>query len=340
MDKENQKQILSTEGETRKFQPISFYVSGAILASALAIGGCASNQVDQSTASAGTVSQASQQEPQAETLSASAKQDSKTIDTNPTNSKNVPEPTQATTTVELSGTPQDVQNTSNAASSNVNNKTSNVPNSSVKGPRKETQVTEVQVQAGNALVEQEAEPEVASSDRVQTSDVEPVNTVEESTPVQVTPAPEENKQIDTALLNKLPMSVKAWTLAKNPLSKEGKPYMKSLTSQMGDGEYSSQIWFTVEDGYLAVNSTSDIDTRGTEAGIQINGGGFIPFSRYSGKSSAVIDQNLLGQLDDGGKINVKLAFFPDRNASPDFQTAEVSIDPLKQLIPAYRSITN
>ena len=142
----------------------------------------------------------------------------------------------------------------------------------------------------------------------------------------------------TAGAKGLPVIVDYWTIAKGEAVLDKEIVITTRTWEMGKAGFSSQVWLTIMDDKMLVNSSSGIDPETSGSGVKINGGKLIPYSRIEGNNIAVIEGNWLDQLVGGGKLDIYLGFFPDRKTRSDTFQSDISLDALARVIPTYRKM--
>ena len=137
-------------------------------------------------------------------------------------------------------------------------------------------------------------------------------------------------------VSKLPFNYDIWTIKKGntPLTK-GLVIM-TPTWEMGKEGYTSQIWFTMMEDQIHVNSSSDIETASKGLGIRIDGGDLIPFTEIAEKNIGVISGKWLNHLAAANKVNVYLGFFPGKKPTSETFTSDLSLDNLARIVATYR----
>lgn len=136
-------------------------------------------------------------------------------------------------------------------------------------------------------------------------------------------------------LKDLPVSIDMWSLKKNP--QEGVLELVTPTWQMGQGDYLSQVWLTLKDNALMINSSSEIDQSLKGTGIKVNDGELIPFDRVDDQRIAVLEGDWMSKLAEGGKLDVFMGFFPSKKGSQLF-SSDANLDPLSRLVPTYLNL--
>jgi len=157
-----------------------------------------------------------------------------------------------------------------------------------------------------------------------------------SASVKVTAPEPRAKLVKKALdigLSDLPVTVEMWTIGNSPA--DNSLQISTPTWQMGEGSYLSQVWVTLNENALRINSSSDIDPAATGSGVVLNGGALIPFSRIEDNNIAVVEGEWMTRLSDGGTMEIYMGFFPGKvPASPTFKS-DASLDALTRLVPTF-----
>ncbi|MFT7372043.1 MAG: hypothetical protein ACI9T9_000724 [Oleiphilaceae bacterium] len=136
----------------------------------------------------------------------------------------------------------------------------------------------------------------------------------------------------------LPVNYDIWQFKQGVAALEKGIVVSTPTWGMGKEGYNSQIWLTIMENQILINSSSDIDLSAGDLGIEINGGPLIPFTRLEGNNIGVLEGQWLAQLQKGGKMDIFLAFFPGKTPQSDVFKTDVSLESLKRVIPTYRKL--
>tara|TARA_R110002072_G_scaffold45422_6_gene126356 strand:+ start:9640 stop:10596 length:957 start_codon:yes stop_codon:yes gene_type:complete len=138
--------------------------------------------------------------------------------------------------------------------------------------------------------------------------------------------------------NKLPFNYDIWTIRQGntPLTKG--LVIATPTWEMGETGYTSQIWLTMMEDKLHVNSSSDIETASKGLGIRIDGGDLIPFSSIADDSIGVIKGQWLNKLAAANKIDIYLGFFPGKKPTSKTFSSDLSLKNLARMIATYRML--
>tara|TARA_R110002167_G_scaffold230583_6_gene435787 strand:+ start:339 stop:1256 length:918 start_codon:yes stop_codon:yes gene_type:complete len=135
---------------------------------------------------------------------------------------------------------------------------------------------------------------------------------------------------------KLPFSYDIWTIREGntPLTKG--LVITTPTWEMGKEGYMSQIWFTMMEDAIHVNSSSDIEPASKGLGIRIDGGDLIPFTSLADNNIGVISGQWLDRLAAANKVDVYLGFFPGKKPTSDTFTSDLSLSNLARMVATYR----
>lgn len=137
---------------------------------------------------------------------------------------------------------------------------------------------------------------------------------------------------------KLPFNYDIWTIRQGntPLTKG--LVIATPTWEMGKEGYMSQIWLTMMEDRIHVNSSSDIETASKGLGIRIDGGDLIPFTSIAENNIGVIDGKWLDQLASANKIDIYLGFFPGKKPTSETFKSDLSLDNLARIVATYRML--
>lgn len=147
---------------------------------------------------------------------------------------------------------------------------------------------------------------------------EPIDTLDSAVP-----APEADAlaaSIDTAALNETSAEAESTAVQVLPRTNKnlGKSYgiwklkaadnnackLKTPTLQIGNKEYSSQIWLDIEEHQMVVNAYMPLDISHPKTGIKINNQALIPFTKKANSTRAIITGDLTTQLASGQVLSV------------------------------------
>ncbi len=138
-------------------------------------------------------------------------------------------------------------------------------------------------------------------------------------------------------LKDLPVTIGLWSVARN--LNDNTVHITTPTWQMGDGSYLSQIWITLEEDRMVINSSSDIDAKGNGSGVVLNGGELIPYTRIEDHNKAVLEGEWMQRLSDGGKLEIYMGFFPGKTPRSPTYKSDASLDALSRLVPTYEKLS-
>jgi len=150
------------------------------------------------------------------------------------------------------------------------------------------------------------------------------------------------KKLNTKLLkislNDLPANYDIWQFKQGVAALEKGVVVSTPTWEMGKEGYNSQIWITIMENQVLINSSSDINQSAGELGITINGGALVPFTRIEDNNIGVIEGQWLDQLQEGGTMDIFLGFFPGKIPQSDVFKTDLSLDSLSRVVPTYRKL--
>jgi len=139
-------------------------------------------------------------------------------------------------------------------------------------------------------------------------------------------------------LNDLPANYDIWQFKQGVAELEKGVVVSTPTWEMGKEGYNSQIWVTIMENQILINSSSDIDQSAGELGIKINDDELIPFTRIADNNIGVLEGKWLDQLQEGGTMDIFLGFFPGKIPQSDVFKTDVSLDSLSRVVPTYRNL--
>ncbi len=138
----------------------------------------------------------------------------------------------------------------------------------------------------------------------------------------------------------LPVSHGIWKIKRGEALLDKDIVISTPTWEMGKAGYMSQIWVTVMDDRILVNSSSDIDSKPGETGVRIDGGELIPFSKIEGNNIGVLEGDWLDTLAAGKQLEFFMGFFPDREPRSETFRSDVSLEGMSRIVPTYRNLMN
>jgi len=137
----------------------------------------------------------------------------------------------------------------------------------------------------------------------------------------------------------LPVTYDIWILKNGdtPLTKG--LVISTPTWEMGKEGYMSQIWLTLMEDKLLVNSSSDIAIRSGKLGIKIDGGNLIPFNRIAENKIGILDGEWFDKLAAASSVEIHLGFFPGKKPMSDVFTSKTLLDNLDRLVLTHRKLS-
>lgn len=137
----------------------------------------------------------------------------------------------------------------------------------------------------------------------------------------------------------LPATYDIWVLkyGETPLTKG--LVISTPTWEMGKTGYTSQIWLTLKEDEIHINSSSDIATEVKGLGIRIDEGELIPFSRIAENNIGIVEGQWLDTLAGAKNLDIHLGFFPGKKPTSDNFKSNTSLDNLDRVIATYRKLS-
>lgn len=209
------------------------------------------------------------------------------------------------------------------------------------------QTTPITTSTTSAAVEEgltpEAEPKVAELNSVQPTPTTDTTTTAETLAitgeVAAIDAEETNKQAAvgqplTRSSKNLGKSYGIWTLkdAGNGFCK-----LKTPTLQIGNKEYSSQIWMDIEEQQIIVNAYMALDIKHPKTGIQIDNNTLMPFAEKVNSTRAVVTGDMTAQLSSGKELHI---FINGEEVGKQVLKRNVKLTDMNAAISALRSCSN
>lgn len=133
----------------------------------------------------------------------------------------------------------------------------------------------------------------------------------------------------------LPVSHGIWKIKRGEALMDKDIVIGTPTWEMGKPGYMSQIWVTVMDDKMLVNSSSDIDVKEGVTGVRFDGGDLIPFSRIEGNNIGVLDGDWLNTLQASERLDVYMGFFPGRQPRSDTFDSGIDLEGIERIVPTY-----
>lgn len=142
-----------------------------------------------------------------------------------------------------------------------------------------------------------------------------------------------------ATIKDLPIDYDIWRIRKGERALGKDLVISTPTWDMGESEYLSQIWLTIMDDKLLVNSSSDIYAPEGKAGIKLNGGELVPFDRIVESNIGVLEgEHWLDLLATGGEIEIFMGFFPDRTPKSGIYKSSLELDSFGRVAATYKML--
>jgi len=136
----------------------------------------------------------------------------------------------------------------------------------------------------------------------------------------------------------LPASYDIWTLKQGETTLTQGLVIMTPTWEMGKEGYMSQIWLTLMEDKIHINSSSDIATESGKLGIKIDGGELIPFSHIAENSIGVLEGEWLDKLAKANKMDIYLGFFPGKKPTSERFKSDTNLDNLDRVVMTYRKL--
>ncbi len=136
----------------------------------------------------------------------------------------------------------------------------------------------------------------------------------------------------------LPISHGIWKIKRGEALMDKDIVIGTPTWEMGKPGYMSQIWVTVMDDKILINSSSDIDVKAGATGVRFDGGELIPFSRIEGNNIGVLDGDWLNTLQASERLDVYMGFFPGRVPRSDTFESGIVLEGIDRIVPTYRNL--
>lgn len=136
----------------------------------------------------------------------------------------------------------------------------------------------------------------------------------------------------------MPIKYDVWVIQKGVTALDKEIVINTPTWEMGTSGYMSQIWLTIMDDKLLINSSSDIDAIRGKSGVRVDGGKLIPFSRIEDNNIAVLDGAWLDALSNGNKLDIYMGFFPGKKPRSDTFNSDIQLENLPRIVATYKKI--
>jgi len=139
-------------------------------------------------------------------------------------------------------------------------------------------------------------------------------------------------------LNDLPANYDIWTIKEGETPLTLGLVISTPTWEMGKEGYMSQIWLTLMDDKIHINSSSDIAPESSGLGIKIDDGALIPFSHIAENNIGVIEGAWLDKLATANNLEIYLGFFPGKKPSSETFKSATSLESLSRVIATYNKL--
>ena len=113
--------------------------------------------------------------------------------------------------------------------------------------------------------------------------------------------------------------------------------LKTPTLQIGNKEYSSQIWMDIEEQKIVVNAYMALDIKHPKTGIQIDNQTLIPFAEKVNSTRAVVSGDMTAQLSEGKELHI---FINGKEVGKQVLKRNVKLTDMNAAISALRSCSN
>lgn len=170
--------------------------------------------------------------------------------------------------------------------------------------------------------------------------------VKESAPVVAKQAVQEKSSSSkssskplNASIKDLPIEYGVWKIGKGVAVLDKDIVITTPTWEMGEPGFMSQIWITIMDDKLLINSSSDIMAPKTKTGIKIDGSELIPFDRIVEDKIGVLDgDEWLGKLAKANELEIYMGFFPDRVPKSGIYKSNLTLEKLARVAATYEML--
>jgi len=139
-------------------------------------------------------------------------------------------------------------------------------------------------------------------------------------------------------LNDLPANYDIWTIKEGETPLTQGLVISTPTWEMGKEGYVSQIWLTLMDDRIHINSSSDIAPEASGLGIKIDDGALIPFSHIAENNIGVVEGAWLDKLATANNLEIYLGFFPGKKPSSETFKSATSLENLDRIVATYHKL--
>jgi hypothetical protein len=150
------------------------------------------------------------------------------------------------------------------------------------------------------------------------------------------PGPVSGAKPFSVTAKQLPFSYDLWTIRKGNTPLTQGLVIVTPTWEIGKEGYMSQIWITLMEDKIHINSSSDIETASKGLGIRIDGGDLIPFNSIAETNIGVVEGRWLDRLSRAEKIEIYLGFFPGKKPTSETFKSDLSLNNLDRVVATYR----
>lgn len=136
----------------------------------------------------------------------------------------------------------------------------------------------------------------------------------------------------------LPANYDIWVLKEGDTPLTQGLVISTPTWEMGKEGYMSQIWLTLKEDEIHINSSSDIATEAKDLGIKIDNGDLIPFTSIAENNIGVVSGEWLDKLANAKSLDIYLGFFPGKKPSSETFKSNTALDNLDRVVATYRQL--
>lgn len=147
-----------------------------------------------------------------------------------------------------------------------------------------------------------------------------------------------DSNLSSSASKELPIRFELWRIDKGKGPYDASAVLITPTFQMGNDRAAAQLYVTVMEDKILVTSTSDIAAKKGLSGIRIDEGGWLPFTDITNDNVGVVRGNWLDKLENGGKLSIRMGFFPAMSKNPEQFETDISLSDMRTAIPRYRKL--
>ena len=148
----------------------------------------------------------------------------------------------------------------------------------------------------------------------------------------------DDSSLSSSASKELPIRFELWRIDKGKGPYDASAVLITPTFQMGNDRAAAQLYVTVMADKILVTSTSDIAAKKGLSGIRIDEGGWLPFTDVTSDNVGVVRGNWLDKLESGGKLSIRMGFFPAMSKNPEQFETEISLGDMRTAIPRYKKL--